>query len=152
MREVTCTKVENKYLNIYKSFIDSIKKRNKFFSILENTQVYIINNGQVDIGVILIQDFDRFLDVQIYQAPHVCRLSIISLIETSVVLLKKLDTSKKKHVNFVLLNAQAYAFKFNIIFNETLEIVNDVLYVPIELFNSIEVDKITFRKIKFLDF
>lgn len=99
-------KVEN--INIYSSLISSIKRNNKYFAIPENSDVYIVNNKHTVAGIAIISLIDSILNVEIYQPPGICRISVLMLIEASVFL------SKQEYLDYdvVMYKSQLDAYKF----------------------------------------
>lgn len=150
MKDILITKIDYSYVNIYKSFFQSISKYNKYFNINENKQIYIVNNGSIDLGVVLLSDDYGYFNVEVFQAPRVCRLSIISLIECSVILAKKSET-KLETINFKLNGAASYNFKFKLLFKKFVEL-EDCIQVSSVLLNDLTEEDITFRNITFSEF
>lgn len=150
MNNISVLKLEENNYKLYISLFSSIRSKNKYFDITSNTSVYVINNGTIDIGVILLNEINNSLEVSIYQSPNVCRLSIISLIEIASILgIDKINDNLS--VNFKLINSHAYTFKFKLIFNEYTEDV-DSIKVDRSIIKNISKEKITFREISFLEF
>lgn len=150
MRDILITKLDYSYTNIYKSFFQSISKYNKYFNIIENKKIFIVNNGSIDLGVILLSEDYGYFNVEIFQAPRVCRLSIISLIECSVILAKKSE-NKLDTINFKLNGAASYNFKFKLLFKEFIEL-EDCIQVSSDILNELTEEDITFRNITFSEF
>lgn len=149
MKDISITYIDQQYLPIYKAFFQSMFKINKYFSIKETDKIFLVNNGSVDIGVIVVDAEGYYLDVHIYQAPKVCRLSIISLIECGVLVAKKEATDVP--INFKLNNATSYNFKFKIVF-PNYEEFEDCIRVSPEVLKELSEDKITNRDITFSEF
>ncbi len=150
MKDVSVIKIRYKERFIYNSFLNSIYKYNKYFNLETADSIFIINNGSIDIGVLLVKYSEENLPIiSLHQAPNVCKLSIISLIESAILLSKKYY-NKDKSIIFNMKNASSYLFKFKLIFNK-YELIEDNLIVDIEEVNNTPDDKITFRNISFLD-
>lgn len=150
MNSISVLKIEEKNYRIYASLFSSILSKNKFFDITSSTTVYVCNNGQIDIGVILLKEIDNSLEINIYQSPNVCRMSIISLIEIAC-LLGKDEIKENIKVRFKLINSHAYLFKFKIIFKEYTE-DTDIIEVDSNVIKNISKEEITFREISFSEF
>lgn len=150
MNDITITNIETKYINIYQSFFQSITKYNKYFDVTDK-DIYLVNNGSVDIGVILLKKDFYNLIVEIYQAPRVCRLSIISLIECSALVAKQVVNESFLTATFKLNNAASYNFKFKTLFKEFIEL-EDSIQISSELLKETTEDQITFRNITFTVF
>lgn len=66
-----------KYLPLFKLIVNS----NKYFDVNTLNYIAVVNNGNIDVGVIGIKIVSEdIMEVQLYQAPKVCRLSILSII------------------------------------------------------------------------
>ena len=109
---------------------------------------FVTNNGYEFIEL-LSEDYGYF-NVEIFQAPRVCRLSIISLIECSVILAKKSE-NKLETINFKLNGATSYNFKFKLLFKEFIEL-EDCIQVSSDILNELTEEDITFRNITFSEF
>lgn len=150
MNDITVTNIETKYINIYQSFFQSITKYNKYFNVT-GKDIHLINNGSVDVGIVLLKkDFDNLI-VEVYQAPRVCRLSIISLIECSALLAKQSLDETVSNVTFKLNNAASYNFKFKTLFKEFAEL-EDSVQISSDVLKETPEDQITFRNITFTVF
>lgn len=123
-------------LDIFSSLFSSIEKFNKYFTIPEGSDVYVVNNKHKISGVIVINHSNDILNVSIYQPPGVCRISILMLIEASVWL------SKFKYSNYSLVTyntyLEAYKFKYRSILKEYEEdelsiTVNDTVVKELSL-------------------
>ena len=116
--EVTSYSLDRGLPDIEFSYISSLFKIN---NIPVNTNdidvISIVNKSNTNIGVVTFK-FDtelRIVTVRILQSPRVCRLSILALIESSVVLLQdiifNIDTVVYENVSY------AHRFKFNSLFD-----------------------------------
>ena len=151
MSNLSVVNIEPKYKEIYKSLFDSISLYNKNLEITNNKEVHIVNNSTVDIGVILLETTDDILNVEVFQTPRVCRLSIISLIECAVLLAKNKINTGITSVNFKLNNAISFRFKFKLIFKDFDELDTSI-QISSDMFNNIKEEDITFRNITFTVF
>lgn len=150
MTSISVIKISNDYLNVYQSFFQSLKKYNKYFEIKDKHTVYLINNGHLDLGAILVDETYGYLNISIYQAPRVCKLSIISLIEASVIIAKK-TIHDSYSINFKLVNASSYNFKFKLLFDNFIEL-EDCIQIDSSVLKEKTEEEITFREITFSDF
>lgn len=150
MTSISVTKISNEYVNVYQSFFQSLKKYNKYFEIKDKHTVYLINNGHLDLGAILVDETYGYLNISIFQAPKVCKLSIISLIESSVIIAKR-TIHNSCNINFKLVNATSYNFKFKLLFNDFIEL-EDCIQIDTSVLKDKKEEEITFREITFLDF
>lgn len=150
MTSISVTKISNEYINVYQSFFQSLKKYNKYFVINDKDTVYLVNNGHLDLGAILVEESYGYLSVSIFQAPKVCKLSIISLIEAAVMIAKR-TTHNSLNINFKLVNAASYNFKFKLLFSDFVELEDCIQINSSVLLDKAE-EEITFREITFSDF
>lgn len=136
---------EKKDFYKYYTFFSLISKHNKDF-IYQNFQyIAIVNNNNIDVGVVGINVKDKETEIKIYQAPNVCRLSIISIMESSIVVLQKLNLPPSSVVNYKSISP-VYAFKLKYIFN-IYEEKEDNLLVNYDIITFIDINKITAKKI-----
>lgn len=149
MKDTLIVHVEYSYKNIYNSFFNSIAKQNKYFKLTEKEKIYIVNNGTIDMGVILTEVFNDVFNISIFQAPNVCRLSIIALIESALIIAKQNNSASL--IVFKLPNASSYSFKFKMILKEYEE-YDDFIRVSKDVLDTTPEDIITFRKIVFSEF
>lgn len=150
MNSLSIIKIDKNYTEIYNTFLKSIYNINKLFN-YTNKDLYIINNGHIDIGVILVNNQEDKTIIELYQAPRVCRLSVISLIESSVLISKKIIS--KSIVCFNLFNLNNYLFKFKVIFkNGQISENEESIEVSSLLIEQLKVEDITFRDITYLEF
>jgi len=150
MSNISVLKIKENNYSLYASLFSSIRSKNKYFDITSNTIVHVINNGTIDIGVILLNEIDNSLEISIYQSPNVCRISIISLIEVASIL--GIDEIKNNlTVKFKLINSHAYVFKFKLIFKEYTENI-DLIEIDQNVMKNISKEQITFREISFSEF
>lgn len=137
-------KVEN--ISIYSSLISSIERSNKYFTIPENSDVYVVNNKHTIAGIVVIYQLNSILNVEIYQPPGVCRISVLMLIEASVLISKK-DYSDYSVVMYRT-QLEAYKFRYKSIlidYNEE-ELTITSIY---ETIKSLSIEDITKRNIMY---
>lgn len=150
MTNVVISKIDYSYTSVYKTFFQSIYKYNKYFNVTEDKTIFIVNNGHIDLGIVLVKEENLEFNIEVFQAPKVCKLSILSLIESSVLIAKK-EIDKALTINFKLNNASSYNFKFKMIFNE-FTVLENAIQISSEVLERTLEEKITFRNITFLDY
>lgn len=137
----------NRIINtdMFQSALDAIQSSNKYFKLEETDKLYIINNNHIISGIIVLDTKADTLYVSVYQSPRVCRLSIISLLEASVIIANK-EVSIQKQVCFV--NTQeSYNFKYRSLFKTYNE--DDTLFrVESSLVKNITIPAITKKQLK----
>lgn len=131
------------------SFLNSLQYQVKNFNYLDYTILGIIQKGHLEIGVISFKHIAEKVFINITQSPKICRLSIISLIESAVYLLKFLELDCSE----IIFNNVFYAhyFKLKSIFNlhdEKLDTQSSsTIYISSDLLKNIDIDKISNRDI-----
>lgn len=105
--------------------IQLLEKSNKNFNYKDSTILAVVNTNNIDIGIVSLTINESILFVNIYQTPNVCRMSILSLIDSSVVLSQKyceqLDTIVFQNVHY------AHTFKLKQIISDIVQNENDFI-------------------------
>ncbi len=103
--------------------IQGITRMHKSFDYKAYDHIGIVHTNNVDIGVIGINSTEDLLEVYIYQSPNVCRMSILSLIDSSIYFVQSLATPEQqvvfKDVNY------AHTFKLQQIISDIIANEND---------------------------
>ncbi len=106
----------------------------------------LVNYNNIDIGFVLVDvNEDKECCISIYRYPRVCRLSIISLIEATVVFIKELNLKDIKVYKFV--DTYLYSFKLKIIFKEYKELNSDLIEINPNILHSLNIKQITTKNI-----
>lgn len=106
--------------------------------------VALVNTNNVDIGLICLFENDGTLEVRLFQAPYVCRMSILSLIDASIYFLQKFvkpgQTVIFKSVHY------AHTFKLQQIIQD-IKVEGDDYIVDGDKLLSIDMSSISLKKI-----
>lgn len=130
----------------YKDIVDNGVKIFKGFNPTSIDYCGLVSSNNILIGYVTLRVSDNQLIIRVYQYPNVCRLSILSLIDSSIVFSQKLgrvfQTSKVvfKDVSY------AHTFKLQQIISD-IEIENDNYVTTSEKLLSVDMSKITLKNI-----
>ena len=136
---VHITDLKNKE-SMYSELLNNISSKNKLFNYSILDEYYVVNYNNIDIGVIGIKKIsDNLVSISLYQTPKICRLSIITLIESSLYYAKNNVTT------------QIYCFEncynyYNFIFQYKVKIYkeeNNHIYIDKEILDSVKQEQIT---------
>lgn len=132
-------------LKKYLPLFNLISRVNKNFNSSRFTTIAIVNNNSIDVGLIGITYKDKEVFVELFQAPKVCRLSIISIIESSLALIKTFDQDISNVIYSDL--SMVYSFKITSIFKEVIPDETGALVVPYKLVSDLDLSNITSKNI-----
>lgn len=111
----------------------------------EYETIALVNYKNIDVGVLILSKIEGEYALKIFQFPYVCRLSIIALIESSLIFLKELNLDCN---SIRIKDVIAYKFKLKIILGENVVDDEDSFDVIVNnIFNSLSVDQITRKTI-----
>lgn len=136
---VYVTNIENKE-SLYSELLTNISSKNKFFNYSLLDECHVVNYNNMDIGIIGIKKLtDNCVSISLYQAPRICRLSIVTLIESSLYY-------SKYNLNF-----ETYCFEncynyYNFIFQYKIKEykeVNNHIYIDNKILDSVKQEQIT---------
>ena len=131
-----------KYLPLFKLIVNS----NKYFDVNTLNYIAVVNNGNIDVGVIGIKIVSEdIMEVQLYQAPKVCRLSILSIIESTIPFIQTLALTIKDvhYINMPI----AYSFKLTSMFNNSFSKEEDKVIIPSKSILNLNIASVTSKKI-----
>lgn len=144
-REVIVTVLDQNNFNLHTSFFNLIQKHNKYFELDNYFKVAIVSTNHITVGLIGLSITDNDMNVHIFQAPRVCRLSILSLIESTVPFIQSLDLSIDT-VKYHNINS-AYLFRLNSLFDRHLKDTSSLFDIPYNDFKLVNIKNITNKKI-----
>lgn len=130
-----------KYLPLFKLIIST----NKYFDINSFNYIAVVNNGNIDVGVIGIKLNGDVAELQLFQAPRVCRLSIISIIEASIPLIQILSLTVK-NVTYVDMPA-SYSFKLTSMFKSVAVVLDEKVTIPLSSITNFNILSVTSKNI-----
>ena len=107
------------------STVRNISRVYRDFDYSSFTHLAIVHTNNVDIGLIGINVTELECTVQIFQAPNVCRMSILSLIDSSIYYLQSL-VQPQHNVIFKDVH-YAHTFKLKQIVSDISSLDNDLL-------------------------
>lgn len=132
------------------SLFKSIQNINKKF-IINTDHVFIINNKHISVGVIIIEKKGIDYHINLFKTPNVCRLSILSLIEASVLLSQKLPLLDKDSKVFFYSGLSSYNFKYKLILDcNGFEEDDDKVSILLSTLTTLDKNKITKRDVEFI--
>lgn len=124
--------------------IKEVAKLNKSIDYLSYDYIGLVNTNNVDIGFIGINIINNTLEVNILQSPNVCRMSILSLIDSSIYFIQNIVT-ETQNVKFTNVN-YAHTFKLKQIIKDIIE--EDSNYITTgEKILEIDMSKIALKNI-----
>ena len=136
---VHITDLKNKE-STYSELLNNISSKNKLFNYSILDECYVVNYNNIDIGVIGIKNVsDNLVSISLYQTPKICRLSIITLIESSLYYAKNNVTTK----TYCFENCYTY---YNFIFQYKIKIYkeeNNNIYIDKEILDNVKQEQIT---------
>ena len=138
----SCTKLNENPDRILQQ--KEVAKLNKSIDYLSYDYIGLVNTNNVDIGFIGINIINNTLEVNILQSPNVCRMSILSLIDSSIYFIQNIVT-ETQNVKFTNVN-YAHTFKLKQIIKDIIE--EDSNYITTgEKILEIDMSKIALKNI-----
>lgn len=136
---VYITNIKNKE-SLYSELLNNISSKNKFFNYSLLDECHVVNYNNIDIGIIGIKKLsDVCVSISLYQAPKICRLSIVTLIESSLYYSK----NNLSFNTYCFENCYTY---YNFIFQYKIinyKEVNNHIYIDNEVLASVKQEQIT---------
>jgi len=105
------------------STVQNIGRIYKSFDYKSFDHIGIVHTNNVDIGVIGINIVNDVLEVRLFQSPNVCRMSILSLIDSSIYFVQSL--AKSEHQIVFKDVSYAHTFKLQQIIRDIVANEND---------------------------
>lgn len=132
----------------YTSLLSKIYRYNKNFNYSDYDLVGFPFVNNVDIGFIGFKETDNTVEVSIFQAPNICRMSILSLIESSVVMAKDYVVSTNTTKTIVFKNVHySHTFKFNALFKDIYSRIDDDFTIESNDIKNVDISLITLKEI-----
>lgn len=119
MKEITVYYSSSGELPIHSlSTVQNMCRVHKSFDYKSFDYIGIVHTNNIDIGIIGINIVENKLEVRVFQSPNVCRMSILSLIDSSIYFVQSLVRPEQE----VVFKDVSYAHTFKL-----QQIISDIM-------------------------
>lgn len=136
---------ENK--NFVKHLEEQLFKRYKTYKPETFFKLAVVSTNDITIGMIGIIEKDGTYEVHLFQAPAVCRMSVLSLIEASVHLVQKLIQNNIKQVLYSNIH-YTLVFKIQQMIPNSKSVDDFIVLDSLDILNT-DLTKVSLKRVYF---